>query len=421
MSSARSVRSDPVRRLRCQARILRPTAFFALPLMAGVNPTKLPRGPRTRRPRKVQPRKSKLVCCACPGRFASLQNTTFVFSGCSSRPSAPSRAAMAARSWCACSSVSQWATTSSAYRSNGHPGYSRAIHMSVAVGTALGGGPPHRSQRAGLPHWAPASGGGVEAHLGVGVQDAGRWEPSLSEAVRALPGQVVALAATPKRLAPVPGHLVPEGLDRPGVARHGVVGEVSSHHTGQPGALLRDGPMPACLELVFDLLELGPHPLGDRDAPEPEPPAPGLPADVREAQEVERLRLSEPVRLAVRGGEPPELDQASLVGMQLQGELREPLAKVVEELLGVTSMLEPNHEVVRPAHDDHVTACVASPPLPSPLVQHIVEVHVGEQRRGHAPNAMDNWGYGPRPRRARRWSRGGRRGRCRGRGCGAGW
>jgi hypothetical protein len=28
----------------------------------------------------------------------------------------------------------------------------------MAVGTALTGGPPHRSQRAGLPHWAPALG-----------------------------------------------------------------------------------------------------------------------------------------------------------------------------------------------------------------------------------------------------------------------
>ena len=26
----------------------------------------------------------------------------------------------------------------------------------IAVGTALAGGPPRRSQRAGLPHWAPA-------------------------------------------------------------------------------------------------------------------------------------------------------------------------------------------------------------------------------------------------------------------------
>jgi hypothetical protein len=28
----------------------------------------------------------------------------------------------------------------------------------VAVGTAIAGGPPRRSQRAGLPHWAPVMG-----------------------------------------------------------------------------------------------------------------------------------------------------------------------------------------------------------------------------------------------------------------------
>jgi len=43
----------------------------------------------------------------------------------------------------------------------------------IAVGTALAGGPPHRSQRAGLPHWAPALGGGGEAHFGVGMLDPG--------------------------------------------------------------------------------------------------------------------------------------------------------------------------------------------------------------------------------------------------------
>src|SRR6266516_3039197 len=35
----------------------------------------------------------------------------------------------------------------------------RFIPAHIAVGTALTGGPPLRSQRAGLPHWAPASGG----------------------------------------------------------------------------------------------------------------------------------------------------------------------------------------------------------------------------------------------------------------------
>ena len=33
-----------------------------------------------------------------------------------------------------------------------------AAKTRVAVGTALAGGPPHRSQRAGLPHWAPTLG-----------------------------------------------------------------------------------------------------------------------------------------------------------------------------------------------------------------------------------------------------------------------
>ena len=45
----------------------------------------------------------------------------------------------------------------------------------VAVGTALTGGPPHRSQRAELPHWAPASGSGSEAHFREGMLHAGGW------------------------------------------------------------------------------------------------------------------------------------------------------------------------------------------------------------------------------------------------------
>ena len=42
-----------------------------------------------------------------PRRFASLQYTIFVFTGCSSRPKVPSRLAMAARSSRACPSLSQ--------------------------------------------------------------------------------------------------------------------------------------------------------------------------------------------------------------------------------------------------------------------------------------------------------------------------
>ena len=43
----------------------------------------------------------------------------------------------------------------------------------VAVGTALTGGPPHRSPHAELPHGAPASGSGGEAHLREWMRRAG--------------------------------------------------------------------------------------------------------------------------------------------------------------------------------------------------------------------------------------------------------
>jgi hypothetical protein len=45
--------------------------------------------------------------------------------------------------------------------------------LEIPVGTALAGGPPDRSQRAELLHWAPALGRGGEAHVGVGMHDAG--------------------------------------------------------------------------------------------------------------------------------------------------------------------------------------------------------------------------------------------------------
>ena len=47
------------------------------------------------------------------------------------------------------------------------------ILASIAVGTALSSGPPHRSQRAELPHWAPASDSGVEPHVRKGMPLAG--------------------------------------------------------------------------------------------------------------------------------------------------------------------------------------------------------------------------------------------------------
>jgi hypothetical protein len=57
-------------------------------------------------------------------------------------------------------------------------------------------------------------------------------------------------------------------------------------------------------------------------------PVLALPADVREAQEVEGLRLPEPLHRPARRGEAAELDQAGLLGMQVQPKRRQP-AKIV--------------------------------------------------------------------------------------------
>ena len=120
------------------------------------------------------------------------------------------------------------------------------------------------------------------------MQDLCWWKPTLSESSHAHPVQAMALAAAPVRREPAVGHLIANGLLFPAITRHGVVGEIPSQHAGQPLALLWDGQMSAALELVIDLGKLGPHPFGHHGAPEPELPAPALPADMREAQEIRR-------------------------------------------------------------------------------------------------------------------------------------
>jgi hypothetical protein len=67
--------------------------------------------------------------------------------------------------------------------------------------------------------------------------------------------------------------------------------------------------------------------------------------------------------------------------VQLQRELREPLAEVGEELTRIALMLKPDDEVVREAHDDHIAACLSTSPLPGPPVEDVVEVDVGKQGR----------------------------------------
>ena len=103
-------------------RISRPIAFAASRLTAGRNDTNMlavlllaSRG------RNVYPRNVNDVLMSRAGP-ASLQYTMRVLSGCSSRPTCASRAAIASRTWRAWPLAAQCTTTSSQYRSNGRSG-----------------------------------------------------------------------------------------------------------------------------------------------------------------------------------------------------------------------------------------------------------------------------------------------------------
>jgi hypothetical protein len=183
---------------------------------------------------------------------------------------------------------------------------------------------------------------------------------------------------------------------------------VASHYTAQPTTQYWDRLVPTAFQFVFDLHERHPHPFGDRDTLELETSVPARPADKRKPQKIERLRLTLTTVGAVVGGEPPELDQPRLIRVQLQPKLRHTPTKIDKEPLRIRPVLEAADKIIREAHDDHLTASVMPPPPIGPQIKNVVQVHISQQRRNYAPNAMGNFEFDvtlsyrrlERPRRA---------------------
>src|SRR5262249_50621367 len=65
-------------------------------------------------------------------------------------------------------------------------------------------------------------------------------------------------------------------------------------------------------------------------------------------QEVEGFRLALTTLLPSRGGEPPELDQPRLVGVQDQAEFPEAFPPFTQELFGLAAVLKPDEESSSP-------------------------------------------------------------------------
>ena len=134
-----------------------------------------------------------------------------------------------------------------------------------------------------------------------------------------------------------------------------MVVEVALYDRPEPLTRLLDWIVHALAELLFNFFQLGHHALGDRLALQGEVPVPALPADMLEAQEIERLWLTFSSLPPVWFGKTPELDPARLIWVELQSELLQPLREIFPEAVCVRLILKAQDEVSS-AGDSHPRA-----------------------------------------------------------------
>ena len=138
-------------------------------------------------------------------------------------------------------------------------------------------------------------------------------------------------------------------------------------------------------QFLFDRCEFRPHTVTPRLPSELEVAAPGFAADMRKSQECEGLRFAQPPPLAVRRRPTAELDEAGLFRIQFERELLQSFTHFREKPLAVGLLLEAGDNVVGVAHDNDVSAGMASPPLLRPQIEDVVQIDVRQQRRDHSP------------------------------------
>jgi hypothetical protein len=125
------------------------------------------------------------------------------------------------------------------------------------------------------------------------------------------------LAAPRQRAMPEPSHLESKYMQRMVVSGHTVIAKVSTHHRLQPLAHFGDRFMPASLERGFHLVQLRLQPFAYRLPQHRKPSiAPLLHADVRKAQEVERLWLPFSTPLSLVDRIATELQHSCFLGVQ---------------------------------------------------------------------------------------------------------
>src|SRR6516225_3682690 len=128
------------------------------------------------------------------------------------------------------------------------------------------------------------------------------------------------------------------------VAGYGEVVEMPLEEQVQPLSGRGDGIVHSFAQFHLQRLKLRHHPFLDRLAPDDKSPGLGSRAEMREAEEVESLRLPLPSLFALRGREAAEADQPGLGWMQRQFELAQALVQILQERPGLVLMLKAGDE-----------------------------------------------------------------------------
>ena len=152
-----------------------------------------------------------------------------------------------------------------------------------------------------------------------------------------------------------------------------------TEHCDQPSMLVHQRGMPSTLRFESKAPELLREPRPLRFPLHDEGTVPRPPAVVGKAQERER---SGPTLIGPRslpGGKPPELEQACLLRVERQLELREALVQIGTHPPRIAFTLEAHNEVIGVAHDNHAAARMPLPPLLNPQVEDVMKEDIREQ------------------------------------------
>src|SRR5882724_5837074 len=242
--------------------------------------------------------------------------------------------------------------------------------------------PLHGSGRAVFPHPALALGDDAHAAQGIGMTDRRQRQPASDEAPHTLPVEATVLAAPRQRAMPQPSHLESKKCQRRVVHGHAVIPDVSTYHRLQPLTQFGDGFMHASLKFGFHLVQLRLQPFAYR-LPQHRihSIASLLHANMRKAEEVERLRLPFSAPLPIIDRKRTKLQQPRFLGMQFQEELPHSLGEFRSELIGIRFAVKSNHDVISVSHDDDIAVCPLLSPCLNPQVKYVMKIDVRQKRR----------------------------------------